>query len=537
MVVTSYRLFGEVIQRDLSPDEEIVLPHDANFVSFEFASLDYMDPTKNQYAYRMEKLDPDWVYAGNRRYADYPNMGPGEYVFRVRGSNSDGVWNEEGATVRLTIRPPFWETWWFRGAAVVLIIAGLVGGVRLRLRTIESRNRELAQLVEERTAEIEQRRRVAEGLREIVAVLNSDRPLDEVLDYVVVQARDLMGAEAAVLHRMEPGVERVDVEASSGLPESLGGLKAIPLSASGADEAILDRQPFAIQDLAAGVAREEGEGEGGQWLAAARQLYGSFLAVPLVVGGAVDRSLAFYFANPQSFSDERVRLAVALADQAALAIANAQLRAQVEQSAVAEERGRLARELHDSVTQSLYSLTLLAEAGQRTAASGQLEAAERYLGRVGEIGQQALREMRLLVYQLRPLALEEEGLAGALQQRLDAVERRAGVEARLVVDGELAMAPMIEEAFYRIAQEALNNALKHASPTMVDVTIRAEGDEVELRVRDNGAGFDIGRQPDGGGLGLVSMRERAERVGGELVVESMPGEGTEIRVVLGKRLD
>jgi signal transduction histidine kinase len=280
-------------------------------------------------------------------------------------------------------------------------------------------------------------------------------------------------------------------------------------------------------------APEGAHGPGGLWLDATRELYGSFLAVPVAVGGAVDRSLAFYFSGPQTFSDERIGLAVTLADQASLAIANAQLRSQVEQSAVAEERGRLARELHDSVTQSLYSLTLLAEAGQRTPAGGQLESAQHYLARLGEIGQQALREMRLLVYQLRPLALQEEGLVGALQQRLDAVERRAGVEARLVVHGELNVSSAVEEALYRIAQEALNNALKHAGPTAVDVTIRAEGRLVELQVRDNGRGFDASRLMNEGGLGLVSMRERAERVGGIFKIESTPGMGTEVRIAIG----
>jgi signal transduction histidine kinase/ligand-binding sensor domain-containing protein len=533
IVINAFRLFSEVVERDLSPGELIELSHDANFVSFDFAALDYLDPAKNQYAYRMDNLDPDWVYAGTRRYADYPNLAPGDYVFRVRGSNSDGVWNEEGTIVRLRIRPPFWATWWFRSSAGLLVVAALVGGVRLRLRSIESRNRELAQQVEQRTREIERRRRVAEGLRDILAVLNSDRPLDEVLDYTVAQSRELMGAEAAVLHRLQPGARWVDIETSSGLPARLASLEVIPFPASGADEAILDRQPFAIPDLAAAAGPDGAHAAGGLWLDATRELYGSFLAVPVVVGGVVDRSLAFYFSAPQTFSDERIGLAVTLADQASLAIANAQLRAQVEQSAVAEERSRLARELHDSVTQSLYSLTLLAEAGQRTAGAGQLESAQRYLARLGEIGQQALREMRLLVYQLRPLALQEEGLVGALQQRLDAVERRAGVEARLVAEGDLSLSPAVEEALYRIAQEALNNALKHASPTVVEVTIRAESGRVELRVSDNGRGFDAVRLPDEGGLGLVSMRERAERVGGSFDVQSTPGAGTEVRVVVG----
>jgi signal transduction histidine kinase len=523
-----------MIARDLPPDWEIELPYDSNFISFEFAALDYLDPAKNQYVYRMEGLDPDWVYAGTRRFADYPNLSPGDYLFRVRGSNSDGVWNEAGASVRVAIQPPFWATWWFRAAAALLVAGTLVAGVRLRLGAIEARNRELAQQVAQRTREIEGRRRVAEGLRDILAVLNSDRPLGEVLDYTVAQARDLLGAEASVLHQLDSEAQWLAIEASSGLPEQLAATERIPFHASGADEAILGRQPFAIPALEAEFS-DRVDQVGGHWQRTAHELYGSFLAVPLVVGGVRDRCLAFYFARPQRFSDERIGLAVALADQAALAIGNAHLRTRAEQSAIAEERGRLARELHDSVTQSLYSLTLLAEAGKRTAVGGQLESTSRYLDRLGVIGQQALREMRLLVYQLRPLALEEEGLVGALQQRLDAVERRAGVEARLLVEGELQLLPPVEEALYRVAQEALNNALKHGRPTSVEVTILSEDGRVELSVHDNGSGFDVAQLPDEGGLGLISMRERMERIGGELEVHSAPGRGTVVRVAISVR--
>jgi signal transduction histidine kinase len=135
------------------------------------------------------------------------------------------------------------------------------------------------------------------------------------------------------------------------------------------------------------------------------------------------------------------------------------------------------------------------------------------------------------VHELRPLALEKEGLVGALQQRLDAVERRAGMDARLIVEGELDLLPDVEEALYRIAQEALNNALKHAAATMVRVSIHADEDKVVLEVADNGKGFDPQAVSDEGGMGLTTMRERAEKLGGTLVLISAPGEGTTVTVV------
>jgi len=205
--------------------------------------------------------------------------------------------------------------------------------------------------------------------------------------------------------------------------------------------------------------------------------------------------------------------------------------AEAQAQALLEERQRLARELHDSVTQSLYSLTLLAEAGRRMAAAGDLNRVEQYVGRLGETAQQALKEMRLLVYQLRPLALEAEGLAGALQHRLDAVEKRGGVQARLVVEGLVQLPARVEEALFRIAQEALNNALKHAAASAVTVTLCGGDGLVGLEISDNGQGFDSALA-SAGGLGLTSMRERVEQLGGAFELQTEPGGGTTVRVRL-----
>ena len=203
------------------------------------------------------------------------------------------------------------------------------------------------------------------------------------------------------------------------------------------------------------------------------------------------------------------------------------------EKAITAERSRLARDLHDSVTQSLHSSTLLAEAGQRLAGSGDIERARGYLIRLGEISQQALREMRLLVYELRPLVLKEFGLVGALQQRLDAVERRSGVDVQLSIEEELELSESIEEELFRIAMEALNNALKHASPTRVTVALRKEEKRkmpcIELSIVDDGVGFDSDTKDDEGGLGLVSMQERIDKLGGELTILSTPGEGTQVK--------
>jgi PAS domain S-box-containing protein len=218
------------------------------------------------------------------------------------------------------------------------------------------------------------------------------------------------------------------------------------------------------------------------------------------------------------------------------------------QTVVREERSRLARELHDSVTQSLYSMTLLAEGCRYHAAHGTLSHGEQHFARLGAIANTALREMRLLIYQLRPPVLEREGLIGALQQRLATVERRSGMEATLDVEGEIHLSDQAEEHLYWIIHEALNNALKHAAATAVAVHLRCvptvscdcpvdAGYQAPLLVEisDNGHGFNYEAMLPG--MGLVSMRERAEHLGGTLEIRSAAdtgATGTIVSVRFGK---
>jgi nitrate/nitrite-specific signal transduction histidine kinase len=232
------------------------------------------------------------------------------------------------------------------------------------------------------------------------------------------------------------------------------------------------------------------------------------LVIPLRIGERVLGTLDVQSAEVNAFGEEDVRILQSLGDQVAVAI---------------------------EVTQSLYSLVLFAGAGQELVEGGRLEPVKGHLSRIEQTAQQALKEMRLLVHELRPPVLEEEGLLGALQQRLDAVERRAGVKVRLLVEGTVELPAPVEEGLYRIAQEALNNALKHAAATSVTVGIRVNREQVELEVADNGVGFDLDAVSHMGGVGIASMRERAAGLGGVLVIVSEPGEGTKVRVSVGVR--
>ena len=199
--------------------------------------------------------------------------------------------------------------------------------------------------------------------------------------------------------------------------------------------------------------------------------------------------------------------------------------------AAQEERQRLARDLHEAVTQSLYSASLMAEAARRQSATANLDATNDYTARLSELSHQALRQLRLLVYELRPTLLEQEGLVGALRHRLEAVEQRAGVQARLLEDGAVELPPALQSEMFWIAQEALNNALKHAAATKTTVTVGATADAVWLEVRDNGCGFDPYAN-HANGTGLNRLRERMAKLGGQLDIETAPGGGAIVRARL-----
>ncbi len=155
--------------------------------------------------------------------------------------------------------------------------------------------------------------------------------------------------------------------------------------------------------------------------------------------------------------------------------------------AILEERQRLARELHDSVTQALYGVTLHAQAARRLLAAGEVASAADSLGTLQDTAQEALDEMRLLIFELRPPILEQVGLVAAVQARLNAVEGRANLQTRLIADEVSALPSVVEQALYRIAQEALNNALKHAHAQRITVHLRQESSRVILEITDDGA--------------------------------------------------
>ncbi len=249
----------------------------------------------------------------------------------------------------------------------------------------------------------------------------------------------------------------------------------------------------------------------------------TYAGLRIIARGHLLGTLSIWRSSIRAFSESDVALMVAAAEQIGTTIENARLLRDNERLLLLDERNRLARELHDAVTQSLYSLTLFAEANQRFAKIGDLENVQQYSARIGDTAEQSLKEMRLLLHNLRPSLLQDAGLVEALQQRLDSVEKRAGIQIRLVYEDDIDLPPGVEETMFHIAEEALNNSLKHARATAVTITIQQTHTQVTLTIQDNGCGFNQTALPDKGGMGLTSMRERAQMLGGTVTIESQAG--------------
>jgi PAS domain S-box-containing protein len=206
------------------------------------------------------------------------------------------------------------------------------------------------------------------------------------------------------------------------------------------------------------------------------------------------------------------------------------LEQQAKETAVAEERNRLARELHDSVTQALYSITLYAEATRLALSAEKRDVATENLRELHNMAREAMTDMRMLIFELHPPALQEEGLVAALQARLAAVESRARLRTEIRVEGERRLPLAVEEELFRITLEALNNVIQHANARRVLVVLKFEDEKTCLEITDDGVGFDPSLASGSGGMGLLGMEERAQRIDGSFTIESAPGNGTTLRV-------
>jgi signal transduction histidine kinase len=355
-----------------------------------------------------------------------------------------------------------------------------------------------------------------EAISEAVLAIAAERSVEPVLRRLVHSARELAGARYAAL----------------GVPDGSGAFAQF-ITAGMSDELIAEMGPLPRTHGLLGAMLESADSYmtsdirqdprfRGWWPSAHPEMR-SFLGVPIVARGEV--IAAFYLTDKQGapdFTADDRRLIEMLAAHAAIAIENARLHDRARELNILEERNRLARELHDSVSQKLFGLVMSAEAAATSPDREQV-------ARLGELAQDALRELRALIFELRPPSLEDEGLGGALRKHVDVLRRVHERDIELRVTGAARAAPETEAEVLRVAQEALQNALRHAHAERIELRVDARDGRLIVTVADDGVGFD----PAAPGLrskrlGLTSMEERARALGGTLAVVSRRGEGTTV---------
>jgi signal transduction histidine kinase len=385
---------------------------------------------------------------------------------------------------------------------------------------IDARERATAALARKNAelhAELQRRLAESESFSRVLVSLLEKTVLDQVLDIVCAEAQRLIGATgSAVLLLTEPAW----LEVRHRLGKPLAAVERVPVNGSLAGEVVRQGEPVVLNDPAPFE-----RGQLYQWPTDLSAL----LAVPLHANGGVIGVLDVVN-KAGGFTDEDVPVMSVFANQAAMAIEHARLQKQAEALAVLGERQRLARELHDSVTQSLYGVTLYADAAALALAAGKHDAVAGYLRELQETAQEGMRDMRLLIFQLHPPVLESEGLVAALQLRMAAVEGRADLHPEFRVEGERRLPIAIENELYWIAQEALNNVRKHAAAGHVIVHLNFTATTVTLEVEDDGVGFDPQGVPAERRGGLRTIAERAAHLGGDVAFDSAPGRGTRVRV-------
>jgi signal transduction histidine kinase len=420
--------------------------------------------------------------------------------------------------VRLAMGPGRLDNWPGYALLAVALLLGVVAFAHAIFGIVEGLHRRLVQQNRELLA-----------LHEAGLGIAGELGLDAVLQKVVDQARELAGARYGALS--VPGPDgAIQAFITSGITaEERARLGAPPVGHGLLGVVLREGEHLRLRDLTRDP-RASGFPPGHPPMR-------SLLAVPITSGGAILGNL--YLAEKQggaAFTADDEETLERFATQAALAIENARLHDRVQALAINQERGRIAREMHDSLAQVLGYVNTKVQAVQELVRTGELDRAERQLEQLREAAQSAYADVRQNVLSLRSAAVDGRGLGESLAEYLELWQEQNEIETRLTLEppgsGLAALPATAELQLVRIIQEALANVRKHAGARRIDVTIRERPGMVEAEVEDDGRGFDPANLGSAQfpRFGLATMRERAESVGGTLEVVSAPAEGTRVLV-------
>jgi two-component system nitrate/nitrite sensor histidine kinase NarX len=380
----------------------------------------------------------------------------------------------------------------------------------------------LEQRVDERTRELS-------TLLEISHNLASTLELEPLLDLILDQLGSVVPYDAASIMVLDQDLLRILAYRGPIARQEALQIRFSVHEARANDEVVRHRSPLIVEDI-----RGDGELAQAIRLTAGTELETTYsylrcwMGVPLIVKDQVIGMLTLDHRQPGYYGSSQAELAMAFASQVAVAIENARLFQQAEQVAVAHERNRLARDLHDAVSQTLFSATLIAEVLPKLWEQNP-EIGKQKLSEMRLLTRGALSEMRTLLLELRPDAFRDVDLGDLYRHLGNAFTGRTHIPVTFTQQGETGLPLEVKEVFYRVGQEALNNIAKHAGASAVQIRLTASDQRAEVEISDNGCGFDPSTlSPEN--LGIKIMRERAETIEAKLEIESATGKGTVTRI-------
>ena len=523
VVLTSISQDGQALNHDVTAESlrEITLAWPQDAFEFEFAALAYGQPSKNQYSYMLENFDSNWINVGSQRNGRYTNLPGGTYTLRLRGSNSDGIWNNNITSIRITVIPPFWETWWFQSLMMLVVAVSVAVGLRWRVKSIEGRNRELERLVQKRTADLEKRTGEIEALYQADEKILRNVTLNQVFQTLVDVSISMLKADRSVVFTWDEEQHKIVPRVSQGFrPETLYALNFEE------DEGLVGRamktgEPIIVSDLRL----EDLRGD----IQTVIRIEGiqSFAHFPIVVDGRVIAVFNVGYIRPNALNENTVRLFTALVNRAVLSIANMQLFEQTKDLAVMEERNRLARDLHDSAKQKAFAA--LAQLGTANGMwRAQSDDIQPHLTEAENLVYEVIQELTFLIQEIYPIALQDQGLATTLREYIFEWESRNDAVVNLTIRNDRPLPLETEQAIYRVIQESLANISRHSRAERVEVSLVYNIESLQAMIADDGCGFDMNQKAKG--LGFRSMRERIGSIRGTIQVQSAPGRGTRVIV-------
>jgi PAS domain S-box-containing protein len=498
VVLTEFHLFGQPVpvggesslQQAIFAAASLTLASDDN-LAFEFTALDYAAPETIRYQYRLDGFENNWNTVGpERRYAAYTSLPAGDYTFRVRATNSQGQWSQHEVALPLTITPPWWETLWFRAAALAGVVGFVYGGYRWRLWQIQQRNRILEQQVAERTQELEASE---------------------------IRFRGLATAtfEAVIIH--EQG--RI-LDANQAATRLLGYSQAELVGRHINSLITADSYRLATQHIDAG---SEGPYE-------IEGITRAGAIIPLEVRAKII-----------PFQGRQVRVS-AIRDLTE----RRQIEAHKQRLAAMEERERIGRDLHDDLGQVMGYVSVQAQTAQEFLEQGQTNKVKAALNQLIQVANEAHGNVRQYILGVRTATppLPPQSFFEELTRYLAQLRQQYNLDVPVSwPDDALSdspLSPEVETQLLRIIQEALTNVRKYAGVNAAHILFTLHPDEVQVIISDEGKGFDLeGKEQETAvpGFGLEIMRERAESVGGNLEVRSEVGRGTQVIARLPAILD